>query len=195
MDSSRYYEQNAQAFVTQTVDVDMAAHRERFLAALPSDGTILDAGSGSGRDALAFAQAGYRVEAFDASPQMVAATQDLAGVPARIMRFETFTWEERFDGIWACASLLHVARADLAMALNRLAAALHPKGVIYASFKHGTEQHEKDGRYFNDMTPALFASVLDATRELAQSAIWISEDCRPDRQGEAWLNVLIERAI
>jgi len=191
LDSSRYYDHNAKAFVAKTADIDMSMHRVRFLASLPQGATILDAGCGAGRDALAFQQAGYRVEAFDASAQMVATTRALTGIRVRQMRFEDFTWDGEFDGIWACASLLHVARADLTKVMRRLARILRPKGVIYASFKHGNEERQKYGRYFNDMTPTLLASTLDATPELAQSDIWISADQRPDRLADEWLNVLI----
>ena len=85
----------------------MSEARGQFLAAVPSrvigSARILDAGSGSGRDALAFLRLGHAVEAFDASPTMMAATQAHAGVPTRLMRFEDFAWEHPFEGIWACA--------------------------------------------------------------------------------------------
>ena len=95
-----YYDHHATAFIATTGDVDMSNARGRFLAAVPArlDGPtrILDAGSGSGRDALAFRLLGHDVEAFDASPAMVAATQARAGIPTRQMRFEEFAWEHPF---------------------------------------------------------------------------------------------------
>lgn len=104
-----YYELNANAFIATTRDVDMSDARGRFLAVMPlrqsSPARILDAGSGSGRDALAFRRLGHNVEACDASPAMVAATQAHAGVPTRLMRFEDFVWEHPFEGIWACRPL------------------------------------------------------------------------------------------
>jgi SAM-dependent methyltransferase len=94
-----YYEQNANAFIATTRDVDMSDARGRFLAVMPlhqgSPARILDAGSGFGRDASAFRRLGHEVEACDASPAMVAATQKHAGVPTRLMRFEDFAWEHR----------------------------------------------------------------------------------------------------
>ena len=145
-----YYDSNANAFAATTRYVDMSDARERFLAAVPAraDGParILDAGSGSGRDALAFRVLGYDMKAFDASPAMVAATQAHAAVETRRMRFEDFTWEHSFEGIWACASLLHVAYADLPGVVDRLAAHLVPDGALYLSFKRGTGERVKDGR-------------------------------------------------
>ncbi len=104
----RYYDANAATFIAGTRDVDMSGVRERFLAALPpaaaGSARILDAGSGSGRDALAFRLAGHAVEAFDASPEMVAATRTHSAVPTRQMPFEDFAWKHSFEGICATRS-------------------------------------------------------------------------------------------
>lgn len=194
-DSTRFYDRNAAFYLAMTVAVDMSGPRSRFMAALPAAGAILDAGSGSGRDALAFMHSGYRVEAFDASPEMVQATAHLTGIAARQMRFEDFEWEHQFDGIWACASLLHVARADLAMVLNRLAVALKPEGVIYASFKHGSEERETGDRYFNDMTAGLVEQIMGGAPELDLLDTWFTPDQVPDRQHGSWLNILARRQL
>ncbi|PKL99061.1 MAG: SAM-dependent methyltransferase, partial [Gammaproteobacteria bacterium HGW-Gammaproteobacteria-7] len=82
-----YYDRHAITFIATTRDVDMSDARERFQAAVPAraegPARILDAGSGSGRDALAFRGLGYDVKAFDASPAMVAATQAHSAVETR----------------------------------------------------------------------------------------------------------------
>jgi len=194
---TEFYDANATAFISTTRDVDMSDMRRRFLAALPvvegNDARILDAGSGSGRDALAFRLLGHKVEAFDASPAMVAATRDHAGVQARQMRFEDFAWEHAFEGIWACASLLHVAEANLPEVINRLAAHLTPGGALYLSFKRGTGERVKDGRRFTDMTPGSLAALLDGCRTFGEADIWESQDCRPDRASEVWVNAVVKK--
>ena len=62
-----YYNRNADSFFESTACVDMSPLYERFLALVGPQGTILDAGCGSGRDAKAFRDLGYQVSAFDAS--------------------------------------------------------------------------------------------------------------------------------
>lgn len=189
-----FYDANARAFISTTRDVDMSNIHRRFLAALPiiagKAARILDAGSGSGRDALSFRLHGYSVSAFDASPAMVVATGDHAGVPVRQMRFEDFAWEHPFEGIWACASLLHVAEADLPEVINRLAAHLVPSGAIYMSFKRGTGERVKEGRCFTDMTRESLAVILDGCGAFIEPDIWESQDCRPDRASEVWVNAV-----
>lgn len=190
-----YYQTQAEAFVAATRVVDMSALRGRFLAALPVRAAgpqrILDAGSGSGRDARAFRALGHAVSAFDAAPAMVAATESHAGVPARLMRFETFAWEHPFEGIWACAALLHVARADLPGALARLVAHLVPGGVLYLSFKQGRGTRVRDGRRFTDMTAGGLAALLEGSARLGPAEVWLSPDARPARAQETWVNALV----
>lgn len=175
----------------------MSDARGRFLAAVPSrpDGParILDAGSGSGRDALSFRVLGYDMKAFDASPTMVSATQTHASVPTRLMRFEEFTWEHPFEGIWACASLLHVAVVDLPGVIDRLSAHLVPGGALYLSFKRGTGERVKDGRSFTDMTAESLAVLLDRSGLFGEPYIWESRDCRPGRASEVWMNALVKK--
>lgn len=194
---TNFYDSSANAFIATTCDVDMSAARGRFLAAVPSrpDGParILDAGSGSGRDARAFRVLGYDVKSFDASPAMVAATQAHAAVETRLMRFENFAWEHSFEGIWACASLLHVAEADLPGVVGRLAAHLVSGGALYLSFKHGTGARMKDGRHFTDMTAESLAALLDVCGGFIEPDIWKSRDCRPDRASEVWVNSVVRK--
>jgi SAM-dependent methyltransferase len=194
---SAYYDQHATAFIATTRDVDMSDARGRFLAAVPAraddPARILDAGSGSGRDALAFRVLGYVVKAFDASPTMVAATQAHAMVPTRLMRFEDFAWDHPFEGIWACASLLHVAGVDLPGVLHRLVAHLVSGGALYLSFKRGTGGRVKDGRRFTDMTAESLAALLDGCGAFSDPNIWTSTDRRPDRASEVWVNCVVTK--
>ncbi len=194
---SNYYDHHATTFIATTRDVDMSEARGRFLAALPTrsggSARILDAGSGSGRDALAFRLLGHDVAAFDASPAMVAATQAHATVLTRLMRFEEFAWEHPHEGIWACASILHVAKVDLPGVIDRLAAHLVPGGALYLSFKHGTGDRVKGGRRFTDMTAEGLTALLDGCGTLGQPDIWESRDCRPDRASEVWANLVVKK--
>ncbi|MGY3437499.1 MULTISPECIES: class I SAM-dependent methyltransferase [unclassified Marinovum] len=192
-----YYDKNAWQFLKATRDVDMTALRTRFLEAIPKSDTrcrILDAGAGSGRDAHAFRGQGYQVEAFDASRAMVQAASALTGISVRHMRFEDFQWDHSFEGIWACASLLHVARCDLPGVILRLGYHLVPQGVLYASFKLGIGERISTDRHFTDMNEETFGTLLDDCPTLRQVATWRSEDRRSDRKEELWFNALLRKS-
>ncbi|WP_218139946.1 class I SAM-dependent methyltransferase [Loktanella fryxellensis] len=190
-----YYDHHATTFIAPTRDVDMSDARKRFESVLPArkngPARILDAGSGSGRDALSFRLSGYDVSAFDASPAMLAATQAHAAVRTRLMRFEDFAWEHPFEGIWACASLLHVSKLDLPKVIDRLAAHLVPEGALYMSFKQGTGERVTDGRRFTDLTGTRLAAILRRCGIFGEPDIWESRDRRPYRASEVWVNAIV----
>ncbi|MFB1494647.1 MULTISPECIES: class I SAM-dependent methyltransferase [unclassified Thiocapsa] len=192
-DSIAYYEDQAETFFAETVDVDMAPLYARFLARVPPGGHLLDAGCGSGRDALAFRRLGYAVTAFEASPKLARLASEHCGLPVEVRRFQEIDWEGCFDGIWACASLLHVPLAELPEVLGRLGRALKPGAVLYASFKYGAGEREHGGRRFTDLDEAGLAGLVGAVPVLAVLEVWVSGDRREGREGERWLNAVVAR--
>jgi SAM-dependent methyltransferase len=189
-----YYDKSADAFEEQTADLDMSAIQLRFLAHMPPSGTILDAGCGVGRDALFFAQRGYRVTAFDASAEMVARARRRVGELAAVrqMGFEDVDWMDTFDGIWACASLLHVATAELPSVTRRLVTALRPGGAWYLSFKYGEGERYSRGRRFTDQTEQTLREALNGLGvEVVDS--WVTGDIRAGRSDEPWLNAVVQK--
>lgn len=192
-DTHSYYERNARRFFEETVAVEMDELHERFLESIPVGGHLLDAGCGSGRDARAFLARGYRVTAFDASPALAQLAGAHLGQPVAVCRFAEFEGEALYDGIWACASLLHVPPAEMPEALARLWRALKPGGVFYCSFKLGQGEREQQGRQFTDADEARLSAWLETLNAVADIQCWRSADRRPERS-EQWLNGLIRRA-
>lgn len=145
-----YYDENAATFCEGTRNADMSETRGRFLQYLKPNALILDAGCGSGRDSKAFMESGYRVVAIDGSKEMCRQASAYLGQEVQCRRFEEIDEKEVYDGIWACASLLHVPHELLPKVIARLIVALVDGGVLYASFKYGEEEREAGGRYFTD---------------------------------------------
>jgi len=193
--TDRYYRDQAAAYAEATLSVDMSEIYDRFLGHLPKPAKILDAGSGSGRDTLAFKNLGYDVDAFDASPALCALSWELTGVPARVRRFQDFESEPLYDGIWACASLLHMQADELPDALRRLVHALKPRGALYISFKHGPgERHSEDGRFYLDMDEARLRAVLSCVSDVKLSEIWVSQGEGSRRGRDAWINAIVVKS-
>lgn len=186
-----FYEAEAQSFFASTVDVDMRPLYAPFLRELTAGALILDAGCGSGRDARAFRELGYSVTAMDPSPALAKLAEAHCGLPVEIGSFQDIDWRERFDGIWACASLLHVPLAELPDVFLRLAQALRPGGVLYVSFKHGRGEREHGGRRFTDLDESGLAQLLRVTQDLVVIETWITADQRVGREHERWLNALL----
>jgi len=189
---SDYYNQNAKVFYESTVDIDMSPLYERFLPLL-SGKRILDAGCGSGRDSKAFEILGYDVTAFDSSSALVNLARSNAS-RVHYMSFADMDWTEEFDGVWACASLLHLPYRELSKVLARIAEALKSEGVLYCSFKYGDTERVKDGRFFADLNERLFLQFIDGVPALDLLSIWVSDDQRSNRD-ERWLNCLCRKRV
>ena len=187
-----YYQHHADDFFNSTVNVDMRSLYTPFLERIPKGGRILDAGCGSGRDSKAFLQQGYRVEAFDATGEMAKLASQHTGLPVKQMTFSDVDAVNRYDGIWCCASLLHVSAAELPDAMAKLARALKPGGIWYVSFKHGDGERVKEGRRFTDLNEQGLNTLLAGLAGIKLVGHWITEDKRPDRS-EMWLNALLQK--
>jgi SAM-dependent methyltransferase len=152
-----------------------------------------DAGCGSGRDSRFFLQKGYTVEAFDASIEMCRLAANLIGQSVHQKTFEEIDYVADFDGVWASASLLHVRRTFIDEVLQKLWRALKPSGVLFISFKLRDGEWEQDGRFFNGYDEKSFQVLVKQHPLFVPLSIWISNDVRPHRKHEKWLNALIRR--
>jgi SAM-dependent methyltransferase len=191
VDTIAYYDRNAAKFAEETADLDLGHIYEKFLHYVGPHGSILDVGCGIGRDAFAFANRGYEVVAFDASTALVELAR--ARIKNRcnvyVMRFEDITWHGQFDGIWACASLVHVPEKSLADVLSRLAKAMRPGGSCYMSFKLGEKTRIDHGRLFVDHTEKTLRHIVTQV-PMSLVETWITLDVRANRRGERWLNAI-----
>jgi len=102
-------------------------------------------------------------------------------------------YEEQFDGVWACASLLHAPRLGLPEVLERLGKALKEEGVMYASFKYGEEEIIRNGRLFSNYSENSFRQMLEPQPELKLVRLWKTMGLRPDSIDTGWLNVLLRK--
>lgn len=168
----------------------MAPVYQRFIPLLNDGASILDAGCGSGRDTLYFHKAGFAVTAFDLSEQLVELARQHTSLPIQQCAFTCFESTTQYDGIWACASLLHVSLSELPETLEHLSSYLKPKAVFYCSFKYGDKEVVKGGRRFTNLTESSLLTVLEGT-QLEVKEVWQTGDQRPDRVEERWLNALL----
>lgn len=189
----QYYNQNAQSFVEGTIHADLTDTQNRFLSRLEPGATILDFGCGSGRDTKYFLEQGYQVEAVDGSEELCKIASEYTGIPVRQMYFQELDVRERYDGIWACSSILHLEKTELRSVLQKMANALCPGGWIYTSFKYGMFEGMRNGRYFTDFTWSSFQSFIRDIETLSIAESWVTGDVRPGREEEKWLNLMLQK--
>ena len=192
--TKQYYQDNAQDFFDSTVNADLSSHYDHFLRYVPEHGKILDFGCGSGRDTKTFLQKGYTVEAIDGSSEMCRLASDYCGIQVRCMDFQDLNEVEKYDAIWACASLLHVAKDQMPTVIIKMRDALVSTGVMYISFKYGNYEGERNGRFFFDVTPEVFSDLISRVSGLKVIEEWFTEDVRPEKETQ-WYNVILKKDI
>lgn len=190
-----YYNEHAEQFIAGTVDANMTALYDFFLKHIPLGGKILDLGCGSGRDTKAFMERGYSVVAVDGSAACCEAASTYIGQEVRCCTFDQIDYQNKFDGIWACASLLHLPKRELVSVFEKLATALKVGGTLYCSFKYGGFEGERNGRYFTDLTEDSLKEILENIPALNIKDVMITKDVREGRDGEQWLNIVLNQNL
>ena len=186
-----YYNLNAENFIENTRNVDMHLAQDKFLHLLNEGAAILDFGCGSGRDTKYFLDKGCRVTATDGSAELCKWASDFTGIEVKKMLFGELDEIDTYDGIWACASILHLPLVELVNVLKKMARALKKNGVIYTSFKYGDKDSYQGDRYYTNMTENRIKDLMMEMPELRILKEWISMDVRPDKSEEKWLNLFL----
>ncbi|MCR5705085.1 MAG: methyltransferase domain-containing protein [Eubacterium sp.] len=189
-----YYNNNSQDFFESTVNADMTEQYKMFEKYLPQGARILDLGCGSGRDSKYFLDKGYAVTAIDGSAELCRLAREYSGLEVRQIFFEDLDFENEFDGIWACASLLHVPQERLEVVLKKVIDALVPEGILYISFKYGEYSGERNGRMFTDLDEERLEELVGKTQGCEIVEMGRSEDAREDRE-DVWLNAVVRKMV
>ena len=188
-----YYNENVSKFVNDTQDVVFCATQDLFLSYLNEGDSILDFGCGSGRDTKYFLSKGYKVDATDGSEEICKVASDYTGINVKCLLFNELDEIDKYDGIWACASILHLDRDDLIDVFNRIARALKDNGILYTSFKYSEFEGMRNGRYFTDFTIESFNEFQTNIPEFIIEKNWITSDARAGREDEKWLNLIMRK--
>ena len=176
-----YYDNHADEFYKSTVNVQFSTMQECFLGKLKKGSYILDFGCGSGRDTKYFLEKGCSVDAIDGSKELCKLASEYTGIEVKNMFFQELVEVDKYDGIWACSSILHLPIDELTKVMRKMVVALKENGIIYTSFKYGTFAGERNGRFFTDMTEETFAEFLSRIDGLEVEEQWTTSDVRPGR--------------
>jgi SAM-dependent methyltransferase len=198
-DTIKYYDNDAKNYFDKSLLADVSHLYSEFIKLLPpgenSELSILDAGCGSGRDTKAFVEMGYDVTAIDASIKMCEVASNYTGIAVENVCLEDYQITKLFDGIWACAVLLHIERQRLKGIMEVFSNSLKPNGIMYVSFKYGDSDRVEDGRHFTDMTELSLQELVAQVPELCIQKLWITNDSAG--RDNSWVNAImsIEKVI
>lgn len=188
-----YYNIHASDFVTNTIYACIEEIQDKFINLLPQQAYILDFGCGSGRDTKYFLDKGYRVDEADGSEELCKLASAYTGIDVQKMLFQELDIVDKYDAIWACSSILHLSKAELVNVLEKMSIALTTNGIVYTSFKYGEFEGERNGRYFIDQTEKTFTELIQYIPTLTVEEQWITNDARPERGEEKWLNLILRK--
>ncbi|MEZ5995137.1 MAG: class I SAM-dependent methyltransferase [Hyphomonadaceae bacterium] len=183
-----FYQAQTQAYAERAKP---PPHLNEFTTALPAGATILDLGCGAGQDSASMRDAGFDVVSMDASRALAEEAKRRWNVDVRVLDFADLDEVERFDGVWANASLHHAQRADLPGIFARMRRALKPGGLLHASLKEGAEdRRDKFGRFFCAMDADALGRLVDGW---ASASITRSTGTGFDDELTHWLRVAARR--
>lgn len=189
----KYYDNNAEAFAAGTEDIEFSEIDDRFLKHLQKGALILDLGCGAGRDTKYFLKKGFQVDAVDGSEEMCRIASKNTGIEVKHMLFQELNEHEKYDDIFACASLLHLKKDELSEMFQKIYEALKNNGVFYCLFKYGDFEGEKNGRYFTYLTEDLLNKIIENVNGFKIIDEWISSDARKGREDEKWVNAICRK--
>lgn len=188
----KYYEINAKRYAKETFPADMSEQYKRFLPLLREHARILDVGSGSGRDVCYFQKKGYQVTALEPSKNLCREIRKVFSGEIVCSDIQSYQPDQRYDGIWACASFLHLQEKEVLSFFEKINLYLNEKGIVYLSGKNGiTIGKAADGRYFLEFTEQLVGKILAVNDRMKLEELWYTEDVS-GRKGFRWMNVVLK---
>ena len=182
-----WYKENAPLYAEETKNSLVYDALGEFLSRVEEKGRILDLGCGSGRDSFFFLERGCYVDSLDGSEAMKREAERLFGINVRLSDFLSLDEEEKYDGVWAQASILHLEEESLRKVLNLISRALKTGGVFYTSFRKGEVDGFENGRWYTNMTESRFSSLLPPNLQIEKS--WEGKDVRPG-VNKTWLSII-----
>lgn len=195
-DTLKYYNENSDIYFEQTINADLSKCYESFEKYLNDNDYILDFGCGSGRDSKHFLEKGYKVKAIDGSIGMCKKAEEYINQKVECMKFEELNDKDKYDGIWACSSILHTEKEQLPSILEKMLIALKDKGVIYTSFKKGNTYEIKENKYYNNTSKEEIEEILnkiDIKTKIIEYYETASTTKRPGDNQVVWCNYVIKK--
>lgn len=188
VDTNAFYKEHAEEYIKATENIDMSREHEMFERHLgEGQQFILDVGCGSGRDALYFKSQGHHVIAIDPNVEFVEHARQI-NIDAYQSDVAHIEFVDMFDGIWACAVLLHYRKKELSAAFTKLYNALKEDGILFCSFLYGELEEDRDGRHYSDLTDE---SLKDYIGDFKIIDVMITDDRL--KENKIWLNVVLKK--
>jgi SAM-dependent methyltransferase len=190
-----YYDLNAQKYAESTINVKISESLEMFCKNLPEKARVLDVGCGSGRDSLYFKSKGFNVTAIDASAELAKFASKQIGQEVLIRDVKDLGFKNEFDAVWCMASLLHLKKDELPLAIKNCIQSLKVEepGFFFASFKIGNGSgYDENGRFFSYYQKEELKEILENTQYFEKIQFQENED-KLGRNEVSWISFVAQK--
>jgi SAM-dependent methyltransferase len=182
-----YYDREVRARAERELPRPRVVRRTAFTDLVKGEGrgSVLEIGSGPGRDGQAFAAAGLAYTGVDLSPVAVAYCRSL-GLQAVVGSVLHLPFRSAsFDAGWTMSTLLHIGDDFLDRALREIARVLRPGAPVAIGLCGNRIGHERmwdDGRgfgpprFFSIRTDEAVRGVLNRLGSLERWVTWPADD-------------------
>ena len=192
-----FYDRFAEAFWHGTQDHDVSQNIAALLDHIAGSGpyAILDFGCGPGRDLAAFRGLGHEAVGLDGAERFVEMARQQTGCEVWHQDFLDLRLpSERFDGIFANASLFHIPSQELPRILGQLWDTLKPNGILFSSNPRGHDQEGwQDHRYGSFYAFETWRQIL--TQAQFQEVMHYYRPPGKPRQQQPWLATVWRKAV
>ena len=190
-----HYHGSSESFWEGTKDHDVSQNIDALLRNIVGETPhqILDFGCGPGRDLMVFKQRGHQATGLDGCANFVSMAQTNSACEVLHQDFLALELpEEKFDGVFANASMFHVPTQELPRVLKELWMTLKPEGVLFCSNPRGPDLEQ-----FNNERYGAFLSYETWTEYLHEAGFTeIEHYYRPagkPREQQPWLATVWRR--
>jgi 2-polyprenyl-3-methyl-5-hydroxy-6-metoxy-1,4-benzoquinol methylase len=185
-----YYQTHADEYAQKTNAADLSSIHQKFSANLLPGARILDLGCGGGRDLKAFVELGFCPVGIDASSALASIASQTSGASTKVQRIEDINYIHEFDGVWACASLLHIPHREIRSVLGKIRSALIAGGPLFISIQEGSGEFvDEHGRKYFYHTEDEFTSELKKAK-FQRIEAWKTKDTLLKTRDINWLNFI-----
>ena len=175
-DTKLYYDLTAKVTADAWYGIELLKPSiEEFISLLPENPRVLDLGCGPGHEAMRLHTAGAEVVGVDYSEECI----KIARERSPQCRFEVMDFHVlddslgQFDGVFACASLIHVAPRNLERVFKNIDLVLKQEGLLVAMILVGNGiDEEKSNLTVGDqnLRRTVFCYTKEGLENIAESA-------------------------
>ena len=189
------YNKFAKNYVDSTFDTILQYQLTQFTSFLKG-GKVLDAGAGSGRDSIYLKEEGFTVSAIDISSEIAKEAKKKTKVNIKEMDLRKLDFKDKsFDGIWCCASFIHIPKKDTEKTLKEFNRVLKEQGVLYLGLREGTSEGLEPSTNLSREEVFISYYTQNEIESLIKETDFdiITSYIEQDNEGNSWINLFARK--